>query len=58
MKQYAILSIYKVAKDLIVEVKDDVTPDQARNPSTWEDIKFEVDTDCWLYDVKEVDEPE
>ena len=46
--KYTITAVYKVKKEMEVEVVDGADPMEPRN---WEVIEDEHDIDCWVYDV-------
>lgn len=45
--KYKILAVYKVHKELIVEVPSG----DPQDPNDWSEIENEQDLDCYLYDV-------
>lgn len=58
MKKFKITATYKADVELVVSTGDDVTEEQALDPSTWVDILQEDQIDYRLYDTTESEEVE
>ena len=56
--KYQIKATYRAMVELVVEVEDDTTVEQAKDPASWLQIIDEQQVDYQLWDVDEVSSEE